>query len=181
MLYHALLVTSYWELAYLRCVTEKWGKVSLIRRPLIFCMAIYEKVTLTCFRSYVVYGFSFLALGSLLMNKYQTFLGSFWSDCFVGVTFLAKVNSFIIISTCGFLLTGRACHVWLDGTHYRSVGEVAYEDWRRLLSIVHKDLACNDRTCIWKKCVIFHEIFIERNTHIYTQRLRFGSEKFWLS
>lgn len=166
----------------MRCVTEKFCKVSLIRWPLIFCTAIYEKVTLTCFRSYVVYGFVFPALGSQLMTKYQTFLGSFWSDCFAGVTFLAKVNSFIIsplnVSTCGFLLTGRACHVWLDSTHYRSVGEVACADWRRLLSIDHKDLAC---TCIWKKCVIFHEIFIEMNKHIYAQLLRSVSEKFWLS
>jgi hypothetical protein len=87
------------------------------------------------------------------------------------VTFLAKVNSFIIsplnISTCGFLLTGRACHVWLDGTHYRSVGEVTYEDWRCLLSIVHKDLACNYCTCLWKGCVFFHKIFIKR-IHTFT-------------
>jgi len=81
------------------------------------------------------------------MTKYETFLGSIWSDCFAGVTFLAKVNFFIIsplnISTCSFLLTGWACHVWLDDTHYQTVGEVAYEDWRRLLSIAYKDFTCN--------------------------------------
>jgi hypothetical protein len=124
------------------------------------------KLTLTCFRSYVVYGFIFLALGSLLMTKYQTFLGSFWSDCFTGVTFLAKVNSFIIsplkVSTCGFLLTGRACHVWLDGTHYRRVGEVAYADWRRLLSIDHKHPPF---TCM---CNFSWDIYRKEYAHLHT-------------
>jgi hypothetical protein len=64
-------------------------------------------ITLTCFRSHVVHGFSVLTLGSLLLTKYKTSLGSLWNDCFPGVTFLAKVKFFIIsplnISTCSFL------------------------------------------------------------------------------
>jgi hypothetical protein len=55
----------------------------------------------------VVHGFSVLTLGSLLLTKYQTSLGSLWNHCFPGVTFIAKVKSFIIsplnISTCSFL------------------------------------------------------------------------------